>query len=55
MEAKINCENLRSGRGHFASDSRPNLQYSKKGGGGGGGRCGGGGGDVVSRLLIVSK
>ena len=42
MEAKINCENLRSGRGHFASDSRPNLQYSKKGvcvcgwGGGGG-------------------
>ena len=43
MEAKINCENLRSGRGHFASDSRPNLQYSKKGvcvcvwGGGGGG------------------
>ena len=31
METKINCENLRSGRGHFASDSRPNLQYSKKG------------------------
>ena len=52
MEAKINCENLRSGRGHFASDSWPNLQYSKKG------VCvcgGGGGGDVVSRLLIVSK
>ena len=51
MEAKINCENLRSGRGHFASDSRPDLQYSKKGVWVGGGW----GGDVVSHLLIVSK
>ena len=57
MEAKINCENLRSGRDHFARESAKSTVKRVcvcvcvcVRGVGVGGRVGGG--DVVSHLLI---